>query len=140
MSEVVDSRHKVRNGRIVTTAGIARVNGQYFLGRRKPGGAQGDRWEFPGGKCHRDETDQECLVREFREELGVDVEVHSVLGQVPFQHKGNPYVLVAYEIVLQDTPDTLFEHTEIGWYTVTEMLELDLADSDRKLVEALLKY
>ncbi len=69
------------------------------------------------------------------EELGVSVEVGAEIGSVPFEHKGIRYILVAYEITLLDEPKTLSVHSEAGWFLPEELENLDLADSDRLLVE-----
>ncbi len=56
------------------TAGIIRRNGRLLITRRPRGGHLGGLWEFPGGKQEGAESLEECLVREIREELGIDVE------------------------------------------------------------------
>ncbi len=125
-----------RGDRIVTTAGIARENGRFFLARREAGGAQSRRWEFPGGKCDEGDSDEpSCLMREFQEELGVSVRVGNEIGSVTFEHKRVLYILVAYEIELVQSPKNLTVHTETGWFLPEELLALDLADSDRVLIE-----
>jgi 8-oxo-dGTP diphosphatase len=126
-----------RDGRLVTTAGVAVRDGRFFLARRKPGGAQSERWEFPGGKCdHGDLDEQTCLAREFYEEFSVDIAVREELGSVSFEHRGIPYLLVAYRVDFLQIPTELYEHTAAGWFTESEMRTLDLAESDRKLIEA----
>ena len=128
-----------RDGRLVTTAGVAERDGTYFLARRKPGGAQSDRWEFPGGKCDRsDLIETRCLKREFREEFAVDIDVHEELGAVPFDHGEVHYLLVAFRITFVTEPTTLLEHTDAGWFTPEELRALALADSDRTFVETIL--
>lgn len=53
------------------------LNNQYevLMTLRRPEQLRPNMWEMPGGKREPGETDQACLVRELREELGVDVEV-----------------------------------------------------------------
>ncbi|MFM7212080.1 MAG: NUDIX domain-containing protein, partial [Actinomycetota bacterium] len=59
---------------VVVAAAILR-DGRYLAARRtRPAWAAG-RWEFPGGKVEPGETEQQALVREIREELGVEIEV-----------------------------------------------------------------
>jgi 8-oxo-dGTP diphosphatase len=125
-----------RDDRLVTTAGVAVVNGRYFLARRKPGGALSDKWEFPGGKCDQnDGAESTCLIREFQEEFRVAISVGDEIGTVLFEHGGTHYVLVAYHVQFEVLPETLLEHTDSGWFLPEEMLQLDLAESDRRLIE-----
>jgi len=127
-----------RGDRIVTTAGVA-IDGQgrYFLARRQEGGAQSLRWEFPGGKCDEGDTDERrCLKREFQEEFGIDIDVDDEIGTIPFEHKTIRYILVAYRIRLHQEPRVLQVHSEAGWFDKNRILDLDLADSDRSLIES----
>ena len=64
--------------RVVVAAVIVR-GGRVLVSQRRPGSRQGGRWEFPGGKRERGETDREALRRELVEELGVDLEVGELL-------------------------------------------------------------
>ena len=128
--------HIYRGDRLVTTAGVAERDGRFFLAQRKRGGAQSMRWEFPGGKCDQaDGSEASCLKREFREEFGVTIDVGREIGSIPFEHGQIRYMLVGYEISFRSDPTTLHEHLASGWFTVPEMLDLDLADSDRTLIE-----
>jgi len=57
------------------TAGVIWRDGCVLLAQRRPGGLLGGLWEFPGGKQEPGETLEDCLRRELREELGIEVEV-----------------------------------------------------------------
>lgn len=59
----------------VAAAVILRPDGGFLLGRRPPGGFYPGYWEFPGGKVEAGETPREALLRELREELGIEVEL-----------------------------------------------------------------
>lgn len=126
-----------RNGRLVTTAAVAIRNGRYFLARRKETGAQALRWEFPGGKCDEERDERQCLAREFLEEFGVSVTVGDELGSVPFRHGNTDYLLVGYRVEIPHQPLELREHIDQGWFLPEEIRTLDLADSDRDLVDIL---
>ena len=57
---------------IVVAAAIVARDGRYLVTRRQAGTHLAGVWEFPGGKCESGETLAACLVRELREELGVE--------------------------------------------------------------------
>ena len=57
----------------VVAAVIMRPDGQYLLAQRPPGKVYAGYWEFPGGKIEAGETAHAALVREIREELGIEV-------------------------------------------------------------------
>ena len=57
----------------VVAAVITRADGSYLLAQRPPGKAYAGYWEFPGGKIEPGETAPAALIREIREELGIEV-------------------------------------------------------------------
>jgi A/G-specific adenine glycosylase len=58
---------------IEVAAGVLLKEGKIFIQKRPPTGLMPNLWEFPGGKVKDGETPEEALVREFREELGLEV-------------------------------------------------------------------
>jgi len=73
--------------RVVVTAAVIERDGRYLVTQRLRGMHLGGYWEFPGGKCKREETLAACLVREIVEELGSQVrvgdEIHTVTHAYP---------------------------------------------------------
>ncbi len=61
--------------KVIGVAVIWNRAGQVLIDRRPPTGLLGGLWEFPGGKIEPGETVQECIRREIREELGIDISV-----------------------------------------------------------------
>ncbi len=60
---------------LMVAGGILKENGLYLIAQRKKGDDYGLRWEFPGGKLDQEETGEQCIIRELKEELGIDVQV-----------------------------------------------------------------
>lgn len=54
---------------------IIRRGGEFLIAQRNCDDTFGSFWEFPGGKKNRDESFEECVVRETKEELGIDIAV-----------------------------------------------------------------
>ncbi|MDR2537424.1 MAG: NUDIX domain-containing protein [Treponema sp.] len=119
-----------------SVAGIATENSQLFIARRIPGGAMGEKWEFPGGKVEHGESDADALRREYLEEFGVDVTVGEQLASAVFEHNGQRQ-LYAYRVSFISMQFTLTEHTTWRWATLEEIEALDFVDSDQKLLPSL---
>ena len=60
---------------IVVTAAVIERDGRYLVTRRQRGVHLEGYWEFPGGKCEPEESLEDCLRRELREELGAEAVV-----------------------------------------------------------------
>jgi len=58
---------------LVVAAALLDSDGRVLIAQRPPGKAMAGLWEFPGGKIEADESPEDALVRELREELGIAV-------------------------------------------------------------------
>lgn len=68
---------------LVAAVALVDVDGRVLIARRPAGKAMAGLWEFPGGKVHEGETPEAALVREVREELGIDTR-QSCLAPIGF--------------------------------------------------------
>lgn len=76
------------------TAGVIWRGDQLLIAQRPLDGLLGGMWEFPGGKQEPGESLEQCLVRELREELDIDVEVGQRLAVV--RHAFTHYRITVY--------------------------------------------
>ncbi|MSR78516.1 MAG: 8-oxo-dGTP diphosphatase MutT [Candidatus Omnitrophica bacterium] len=65
---------------------IVEKNGKILIAQRKPDSFLGGCWEFPGGKREPGETMENCVVREIREELGIEIRTRELLRNDSFHY------------------------------------------------------
>ncbi|HKL59079.1 MAG TPA: NUDIX domain-containing protein [Sphaerochaeta sp.] len=124
----------------ITTAGVLRKGGRYFVAKREDKGSIGGLWEFPGGKNRWGESEVETLKREFQEELCLDIEVGELLHTHDFVNKGTLYHQKAYLITCNDCQEPkLLVHTAFRWVTTEELQSMPFAPSDQRIIATLLK-
>jgi len=121
---------------IVVVAAAIERDGRYLVARRTRPADVAGRWEFPGGKVEPGETEQQALVREIREELGVEIAVgERVPGEWPLH---GDLVLHLYRATLAGgEPMPLEQHDEIRWVTSAEFDSVDWLPSDVDAVRSL---
>ncbi|ORC34240.1 (deoxy)nucleoside triphosphate pyrophosphohydrolase [Marispirochaeta aestuarii] len=122
----------------ISTAGVVLRGEKVLVALRKPGTSIGESWEFPGGKVKRGERPVEALQREFREELGIGVEVGTLIFEGRFSNRGQDYLLHAYNVELESEEFRLKEHQKVQWIDLTALQSLPMADSDRQILTFLL--
>ena len=67
---------------IEVSAALIFRHGQLLITQRHAKSHLGGLWEFPGGKRESDETFEQCLIREIREELGVEISVGKLFEEI----------------------------------------------------------
>ena len=88
------------------------------------------KWEFPGGKTNPGESDEECIIREIREELSMDIVICSSLQPVEHDYGHKKIRLIPFVCDTLDELPVLSEHIAYRWITVTELRKLDLCEAD----------
>jgi 8-oxo-dGTP diphosphatase len=82
----------------VTTvvAGVLERDGKILICQRRADQPHAMKWEFPGGKLEAGESPEQALVRELREELGIESEAGSELMRYEFSYEGKKPILLIF--------------------------------------------
>jgi|WetSurMetagenome_2_1015567.scaffolds.fasta_scaffold49187_2 8-oxo-dGTP diphosphatase len=118
--------------------GILRKNEKILICQRKKGGRYELKWEFPGGKLEPGETTEQCLRRELREELSIEVQtIERIEVQSAFYEDGGMFH-VSYCFISGFTGEPqnhVFE--QICWVTFQELNSMDLLDGNKSFIAKL---
>lgn len=87
-------------------------------------------WDIPGGRMHHGEKPEDAVVREVMEELGVPIQIKSIILMEQFLHSEGPTLLIAYEAELTN-PETPFllptdEIDEVRFVTKEQLHEQEI--------------
>lgn len=118
---------------IEVTCAIIVENGRVLATRRSETMPHPLKWEFPGGKLKAGESPELCIVREIREELGIEVEVKQVLGPVTHHYQEHSIKLIPIICHILEGIISLTEHMEYSWIEPAELGKLDWLEADVKV-------
>ena len=126
---------------IVLVAAVALVDadGRVLLARRPPGKAMAGLWEFPGGKVGDGETPEQALIRELREELGIDTE-QSCLAPLAFASHGYDdfhLLMPLYVCRVWNGMVTPREGQELRWVRPARLRDFPMPPADAPLIPVL---
>ncbi len=119
------------------TAAIIQMENKVLIAQRAPGDNLAGKWEFPGGKIEHGETPKECLRREIREELDIDIEVSDFFGESIYTYHSGQINLMAFWCKWISGDVTLKVHSQMAWVSRDELDLYDFAPADIPLVEKL---
>jgi 8-oxo-dGTP diphosphatase len=124
---------------LVAACALIDIDGRVLLARRPEGKKMAGLWEFPGGKLQPGETPEAALIRELREELGIDVAANCL---APFAFASHAYA--AFHLLMplflcrrwKGRPEPR-EGQGLAWVRPEKLAEYPMPEADRPLVPLL---
>ena len=112
-------------------------NGKLLITQRYAAAHLGGMWEFPGGKREPNETFEACLIRELREELGIEVAVGQLLESLTHAYPEKTVHLKFYRFQWKrHEPQPLGCHA-VKWVSAGELTDYAFPAADAQLLETL---
>ncbi len=122
----------------VTCAVIVDVEGHVFAAQRSEVMSLPLKWEFPGGKIEPNETPKNCLLREIKEELNIEVQIIQELPRHIHHYPNFTIQLIPFICYRLSGGIILKEHSQFKWLHPNELLALDWAEADLPIVKSYL--
>ncbi len=124
---------------IVAACALLNESGEVLIAKRPPGRPLAGLWEFPGGKIEQGEGPEEALVRELKEELGIEI-AKADLEPLTFASHAYPefhLLMPVYRCARWRGRVTALEGQELLWVRPNALGAYDMPPADEPLKSAL---
>lgn len=122
---------------IEVVAAIIIRDGKLFATQRGYGEWK-DWWEFPGGKIEPEESQEDALKREIREELATEIEVGTLLSTIEYDYPKFHLTMHCYLCTIISGELSLLEHEDARWLTTDELDSVKWLPADKDVIEKLI--
>jgi 8-oxo-dGTP diphosphatase len=124
---------------LVVAVALVDVDGRVLIARRPEGKSMAGLWEFPGGKVDSGETPEAALIRELREELGIDVAENCLAPFTFASHRYDEFHLLMplYVCRVWDGRITAREGQVLKWVRVPDLKTYPMPPADLPLIAML---
>ena len=112
---------------------------RFMICQRPAHKARGLLWEFVGGKVEQGETDEEALIRECKEELGIEIGTKDIFMSLVHKYPDMEINLILFNAYIKRGEPKLLEHKDIKWITTDEIPEYDFCPADEEILKKLMK-
>ena len=113
--------------------------GQVLIGQRTVKDSYYQKWEFPGGKLEAGELPQDALVREFSEEVGI--EISSSENFMVLEHDYPDRHVKLYVQLIKDYVGDVWamEGQALRWVQLKELTDIDFLEGNQEITQALIE-
>lgn len=108
-----------------------------LIGKRKEEKMLGGLWEFPGGKQNKDETIQETVIREVKEETDLDIRIESQYCSINHAYTHFKITLHAFKTSIVSGTEKAQSATELKWASIEDCKKLPFPKANLKVFEAI---
>jgi mutator protein MutT len=122
---------------IEVAAALVFRNGKLLIAQRHASGHLGGLWEFPGGKRQPGETFHQCLTRELREELGIEVTIGEVLDSITHEYPEKTVHLKFFRCAWKQNEPQPLDCPAFKWITADELEQYAFPDADALILDKL---
>ena len=130
---IQNSKFEVRNLIEVSAALIFR-GGKLLITQRHAGAHLGGLWEFPGGKREAGETFEQCLVREIREELGVEIFIGELFEEICHDYPEKSVHLKFFICKIISGKPQPIDCAAVKWIEASELTAHEFPAADAQLL------
>ena len=121
---------------ITVVAALIKKNGKYLIARRSTGSEEVmGKWEFPGGKVEKDETEEHAIEREIKEEFEMDIKALKFLTNNVCEYPSKTIDLRLYECKYLSGEFHLHDHSEYKFVKKEDIIKYDLCPADIPLAK-----
>ena len=113
--------------------------GKFLVAKRKQQDSFGGLWEFPGGSVEPQEEKEECLAREIKEELGVDIEVGELIYTFADEIPTLKINVSLFSCKIKNGEPHPLDCQEVRWVSLGQLQKLQLAQADKKVLNWIIK-
>ncbi len=122
---------------VEVSAGLVFRNGLLLLAQRRAQDHLGGLWEFPGGKRRHAESYEQCLCRELREELGIEVEVKEIIDTITHAYPEKTVHLKFFRCLWQRLEPRALGCQDFAWVRREHLGQYSFPAADARILQHL---
>ena len=129
---------EVKN-QLVSTIALINDEDKILIGKRPVGKIFENLWEFPGGKVKKNETVEQGLIRETKEEINVDLSMNCIAPLVftTYNSQNINIIILLFISRKWDLEPICKFHSELKWVKANELNKYDMPPANKPLVSSL---
>ena len=122
---------------IDVVAAVIKKNNLYFIAQRNRNKHFAYYWEFPGGKVDKQETFENALKREIKEELSINIRVFNHIASE--KHKDEKINVNVHYFLCESLNENIIlsEHEDMKWLKKNDLKQFKMAPGDSKIIKYL---